>query len=122
MNKTLFASALLALPLSLSAAPQPLHVPLPAPAPGVEATAPAPAAAPSAFAQLDAAQQRQRRADYAAWRALPGGTARRPEPRLHLRELRRAAEAARPRPDRLQRPGQPTRLRDPACGIRGRGR
>ncbi|KAG0731724.1 hypothetical protein G6F23_015025 [Rhizopus arrhizus] len=43
-------------------------------------------------------------------------------PRLHLRELRRAAEAARPRPDRLQRPGQPTRLRDPACGIRGRGR
>ena len=73
MNKTLFASLLLALPLSLSAAPQTLNVPLPAPAPGVEATAPAPAAAPSAFAQLDAAQQRQRRADYTAWRALPEG-------------------------------------------------
>ncbi|WP_414554613.1 DUF3106 domain-containing protein [Stenotrophomonas forensis] len=75
MNKTLFASLLLALPLSLSAAPQTLNVPLPAPAAGLEATAPAPApaTAPSAFAQLDAAQQRQRRADYAAWRALPEG-------------------------------------------------
>ncbi|PSM15142.1 DUF3106 domain-containing protein [Stenotrophomonas maltophilia] len=68
MNKTLFASLLLALPLSLSAAPQTLNVPLPPPVP---ATSSAPPAAPASFAQLDAPQQRQRRADYAAWRALP---------------------------------------------------
>lgn len=35
MNKTLFASLLLALPLSLSAAPQTLSVPLPPPVPGL---------------------------------------------------------------------------------------
>jgi len=74
MNKTVFASLLLALPLSLSAAPQTLNVPLPPPVPATSSAAPAPAAAPAApasFAQLDAPQQRQRRADYAAWRALP---------------------------------------------------
>ena len=73
MNKTVFASLLLALPLSLSAAPQTVNVPLPPPSPGTEVATPAPTAAPSAFAQLDAQQQRQRRADYAAWRALPEG-------------------------------------------------
>lgn len=77
MNKTLFAS-LLALPLSLSAAPQTLSVPLPPPVPGSSPAAPAPApvttsTTPAAFTQLDAQQQRQRRADYAAWRALPEG-------------------------------------------------
>ncbi|HFF6190285.1 DUF3106 domain-containing protein [Stenotrophomonas maltophilia] len=76
MNKTLFASLLLALPLSLSAAPQTLSVPLPPPVPGSSPAAPATAPAttnttPAAFTQLDAHQQRQRRADYAAWRALP---------------------------------------------------
>ncbi|HDS1102301.1 DUF3106 domain-containing protein [Stenotrophomonas maltophilia] len=73
MNKTVFASLLLALPLSLSAAPQTLNVPLPAPSPAAPAALPASTAAPSAFVQLDAQQQRQRRADYAAWRALPEG-------------------------------------------------
>ncbi|WP_286070064.1 DUF3106 domain-containing protein [Stenotrophomonas sp. 57] len=71
MNKTVFASVLLALPLSLSAAPQTLNVPLPPPVPATASAAPAPPAAPTSFAQLDAPQQRQRRADYAAWRALP---------------------------------------------------
>lgn len=74
MNKTLLTSLLLALPLSLSAAPQSLNVPLPPPVPATPSAAPAPVAAPAApasFAQLDAPQQRQRRADYAAWRALP---------------------------------------------------
>ena len=65
MNKPVFASLLLALPLSLSAAPQSLNVPVPSPS---VATA---ADQASAFARLDAQQQRQRRADYAAWRALP---------------------------------------------------
>ncbi len=73
MNKTVFASLLLALPLSLSATPQTVNVPLPPPSPGIPTVAPTPAAAPSAFAHLDAQQQRQRRADYAAWRALPEG-------------------------------------------------
>ncbi|PTA71301.1 MULTISPECIES: DUF3106 domain-containing protein [unclassified Stenotrophomonas] len=73
MNKTVFVSLLLTLPLSLSAAPQTLNVPLPAPSPAAPAALPASTAAPSAFAQLDAQQQRQRRADYAAWRALPEG-------------------------------------------------
>lgn len=74
MNKSVFASLLLALPLSLSAAPQSSTVPLPPPVPGSSPAAPASAAAtpaPAEFAQLDAQQQRQRRADYAAWRALP---------------------------------------------------
>ncbi len=74
MNKSMFASLLLALPLSLSAAPQSSTVPLPSPVPGSSPAAPASAAAtpaPAEFAQLDAQQQRQRRADYAAWRALP---------------------------------------------------
>ncbi len=74
MNKSVFASLLLALPLSLSAAPQSSTVPLPSPVPGSSPAAPASAAAtpaPAEFAQLDAQQQRQRRADYAAWRALP---------------------------------------------------
>ncbi|MBH1627645.1 DUF3106 domain-containing protein [Stenotrophomonas maltophilia] len=74
MNKSMFASLLLALPLSLSAAPQSLSVPLPPPVPGSAPAPPASAAAtpaPAEFAQLDAQQQRQRRADYAAWRALP---------------------------------------------------
>ncbi|MBN5144133.1 MULTISPECIES: DUF3106 domain-containing protein [Stenotrophomonas] len=73
MNKTVFASLLLALPLSLSATPQTVNVPLPPPSPGIPTVAPTPAAAPSTFAHLDAQQQRQRRADYAAWRALPEG-------------------------------------------------
>ncbi len=75
MNKSVFASLLLALPLSLSAAPQSLNVPLPPPtSPTTPVASPAPStAAPSGFAQLDAQQQRQRRADYAAWRALPEG-------------------------------------------------
>ncbi len=73
MNKTVFASLLLALPLSLSATPQTVNVPLPPPSPGIPTVAPTPAAAPPAFAHLDAQQQRQRRADYAAWRALPEG-------------------------------------------------
>ena len=34
MNKTVFASLLLALPLSLSATPQTVNVPLPPPSPG----------------------------------------------------------------------------------------
>lgn len=74
MNKSMFASLLLALPLSLSAAPQSLSVPLPPPVPGSSPATPASATAtpaPAEFAQLDAQQQRQRRADYAAWRALP---------------------------------------------------
>ena len=74
MNKSMFASLLLTLPLSLSAAPQSLSVPLPPPVPGSSPATPASAAAtpaPAEFAQLDAQQQRQRRADYAAWRALP---------------------------------------------------
>lgn len=74
MNKSMFASLLLALPLSLSAAQQSLSVPLPPPVPGSSPATPASAAAtpaPAEFAQLDAQQQRQRRADYAAWRALP---------------------------------------------------
>ncbi len=74
MNKSVYASLLLALPLSLSAAPQSLSVPLPPPVPGSSPATPASAAAtpaPAEFAQLDAQQQRQRRADYAAWRALP---------------------------------------------------
>ncbi|QBL42418.1 DUF3106 domain-containing protein [Stenotrophomonas sp. ASS1] len=74
MNKTVFASLLLALPLSLSAAPQTLNVPLPPPVPGSSPAAPASTGTtPATFAQLDAQQQRQRRADYAAWRALPEG-------------------------------------------------
>ncbi|HFK2920915.1 TPA: DUF3106 domain-containing protein [Stenotrophomonas maltophilia] len=73
MNKPVFASLLLALPLSLSAAPQSVNVPLPAPSPAAPVATPPSAAAPSAFAQLDAQQQRQRRADYAAWRALSEG-------------------------------------------------
>ncbi|MGE6333720.1 DUF3106 domain-containing protein [Stenotrophomonas sp. NPDC077659] len=73
MNKFLFAGLVLALPLSLSAAPPSLEVPLPPPAPG---TTPAPMAdtrSPPAFAQLRPEQQRQRRADYAAFKALPEG-------------------------------------------------
>ena len=73
MNKSVFASLLLALPLSLSAAPQSLNVPLPPPSPATPAAPPASTAAPAGFAQLDPQQQRQRRADYAAWRALPEG-------------------------------------------------
>lgn len=73
MNKTVFASLLLSLPLSLSATPQTVNVPLPPPSPGTTTAPPAPAAAPSTFAHLDAQQQRQRRADYATWRALPEG-------------------------------------------------
>ncbi len=73
MNKSVFASLLLALPLSLSAAPQSLNVPLPPPSPATPAVPPASTAAPAGFAQLDPQQQRQRRADYAAWRALPEG-------------------------------------------------
>jgi len=73
MNKTVFASLLLALPLSLSATPQTVNLPLPPPSPGTTTAPPAPAAAPSTFAHLDAQQQRQRRADYATWRALPEG-------------------------------------------------
>lgn len=75
MNKTVLASLLLALPLPLSAAPQTLNVPLPPPVPASPSAAPVPAAtpAPATFTQLDAQQQRQRRADYAAWRALPEG-------------------------------------------------
>lgn len=73
MNKTVFASLLLALPLSLSATPQTVNVPLPPPSPGTTTAPPAPAAAPSTFDHLDAQQQRQRRADYATWRALPEG-------------------------------------------------
>ncbi|WP_295571864.1 DUF3106 domain-containing protein [uncultured Stenotrophomonas sp.] len=78
MNKTVFASLLLVLPLSLSAAPQTLNVPLPprSSATPADTGAPVPSAttaAPSAFAQLNAQQQRQRRADYAVWRALPEG-------------------------------------------------
>ncbi|HHA2973931.1 TPA: DUF3106 domain-containing protein [Stenotrophomonas maltophilia] len=73
MNKTVFASLLLALPLSLSATPQTVNVPLPPPSPGTTTAPPAPAAAPSTFARLDAQQQRQRRADYDTWRALPEG-------------------------------------------------
>ncbi|MBN5051641.1 DUF3106 domain-containing protein [Stenotrophomonas sp. YIM B13575] len=72
MNKHLFAGLLLAMPLSLAAAPQSVNVPLPAPSATPSAAAPAPTAA-AAFAQLDPAQQRQRRSDYAAWRALPEG-------------------------------------------------
>ena len=71
MNKSVFASLLLALPLSLSAAPQSLNVPLPPPSPATPAVPPASTAAPAGFAQLDPQQQRQRRADYAARRALP---------------------------------------------------
>ncbi|MCO7471431.1 DUF3106 domain-containing protein [Stenotrophomonas maltophilia] len=70
MNKLLFAGLLLALPLSLAAAPQSLKLPLPAPSATPSVVAPTAAAA---FAQLDPAQQRQRRSDYAAWRALPEG-------------------------------------------------
>ncbi len=73
MNKSVFASLLLALPLSLSAAPQSLNVPLPPPSPATPAAPPASTAALAGFAQLDPQQQRQRRADYAAWRALPEG-------------------------------------------------
>lgn len=73
MNKTVFAGVLLALPLSLAAAPQSMNVPLPPPSPATPMATPASTAVPSAFAQLDAQQQRQRRADYAAWRALPEG-------------------------------------------------
>ncbi|MBA0222945.1 DUF3106 domain-containing protein [Stenotrophomonas maltophilia] len=69
MNKSVITSLLLAIPLSLSATPQTLNVPLP-PAPAATPAVP-PSAAPTAFVQLDAQQQRQRRADYAAWRALP---------------------------------------------------
>lgn len=73
MNRTLPACLLLALPLPLSAAPPALGTAPPSSVAPVAAPAPAPAAAPSAFVQLDAQQQRQRRADYAAWRALPEG-------------------------------------------------
>lgn len=73
MNKSVFASLLLALPLSLSAAPQSLNVPLPPPSPATPAAPPASTTALAGFAQLDPQQQRQRRADYAAWRALPEG-------------------------------------------------
>ena len=74
MNKSALAALLLVLPLSLSAAPQTLNVPLPPPTPDpAPAARPAADTTPAAFAQLDAQQQRQRRADYAAWRALPEG-------------------------------------------------
>lgn len=72
MNKSVFASALLALPLTLAAAPASLNVPLPPPSATAPAIAPD-ASSPTAFAALSAVQQRQRRADYAAWRALPEG-------------------------------------------------
>ena len=42
--------------------------------------------------------------------------------RLRLRELRRALPPARPRPDRLERPGQPARLPDAGRRLRGRRR
>ncbi|MCK6232326.1 DUF3106 domain-containing protein [Stenotrophomonas indicatrix] len=73
MNKLLFAGLLLALPLSLAAAPQSVNVPLPAPSATPSAAPTAAPTAAAAFAQLDPAQQRQRRSDYAAWRALPEG-------------------------------------------------
>lgn len=73
MNKPLLACLLLALPLTVIAAPQSLNVPLPpAQSDAVAAAAPA-AVSPAAFSTLGADQQRQRRADYAAWRALPEG-------------------------------------------------
>lgn len=67
MNKFLLASGLLALPLWAAAAPNALNLPAPAaePARAVDTSSPA------GFARLDAATQRQRRAEYAAWRALP---------------------------------------------------
>ncbi|MEG0186692.1 MAG: DUF3106 domain-containing protein [Stenotrophomonas sp.] len=69
MNKPVLATLLLALPLSLAAAPPSLNVPLPSPAtPSTDV-----AGMPAAFAQMAPAQQRQRRADYAAWKALPEG-------------------------------------------------
>lgn len=71
MNKTLLPCLLLLVPLSLAAAPRPANVPLPPASPST-AVAPAPTAA-TAFAELDPAEQRQRRSDYAAWRALPEG-------------------------------------------------
>ena len=46
----------------------------------------------------------------AARRSLPGAPAGRHGARLRLRELRRAVPSARPRRDRLERPGQPARL------------
>ena len=49
---------------------------------------------------------------------LPDGPAR----GLRLRELRRAAAPARPRPDRQQRPGQPARFPHAERGLRGRRR
>jgi len=73
MNKFLFAGLVLALPLSLSAAPPSLEVPLPPPAPGALPAPVADTRSPAAFAQLRPEQQRQRRADYAAWKALPEG-------------------------------------------------
>ena len=42
--------------------------------------------------------------------------------RLRLRELRRALPPARPRADRLERPGQPARLPDAGRRLRGRRR
>jgi homogentisate 1,2-dioxygenase len=49
-----------------------------------------------------------------ARRPLPG-RGRRPGARLCLRKLRRGVQAAGPRADRLQRPGQSARLRDSAA-------
>ncbi len=69
MNKFLLAGLLLALPLCAAAAPNALDLlpPTAVPASAVDA------ASPAGFAHLDVAAQRQRRADYAAWRALPEG-------------------------------------------------
>ncbi len=73
MNKFLFASMLLALPLSLAAAPPSLEVPLPPAPAGATPASMADTRSPAAFAQLSPEQQRQRRADYASWKALPEG-------------------------------------------------
>ena len=54
-----------------------------------------------------------------ARRAFPRRAARRHRARLRLRELRRAVPPARPRPDRLERPGQSARLPDAGRGLRG---
>ena len=67
MNKFLLASGLLVLPLCAAAAPNALTLP----APTAEPARAVDGASPAGFASLDVATQRQRRADYAAWRALP---------------------------------------------------
>lgn len=69
MNKFLLPVLLLAPALAAAASPERLPVPLPAPTADT-ALAPA-AAAPGVPATLGPAELRQRRADYAAWQALP---------------------------------------------------